>query len=100
MNKSLQRAARGLAGYSIAGAILLAAVGSANAGEFHGAVATKSHYGAIFQIDAGGNKAIKKTLNNIENLLQDKRLKGKITVELIANSKSFDVYVNGNGFEN
>lgn len=99
MNKSLQRAARGLTGCTIAGAVLLAAAGSANASEFHGAVATKAHYGAIFQIDAGGNKAIKKTLNNIENLLQDKRLKGKLTVELIANSKGFDVYVKGNGFE-
>ncbi len=58
-----------------------------------------AHYGAIFQIDNGGDKAIKKTLNNIENLLQDPRLKGHITVELLANSKGFDVYVKNNGFE-
>lgn len=84
---------------AIAGAAMLCGLGTANAGEFHGAAATKAHYGAIFQIDAGGNKAIKKTLNNIENLLHDKRLEGKVTVELIANSRGFDVYVKGNGFE-
>lgn len=57
------------------------------------------HYGAIFQIDHGGHKAIKKTLNNIKNLLEDPRLEGHITVELIANSRGYDVYTKGNGFE-
>jgi uncharacterized protein len=56
-------------------------------------------YGAIFQLDSGGNQAIKKTLNNIENLLHDPRLKGHVKVELLANSKGFDVYVKNNGFE-
>ena len=72
---------------------------TAYAGGYHGAAATKAHYGAIFHLDSGGDKAIKKTLNNIENLLQDPRLKGKIKVELLANSKGFDVYVKNNGFE-
>lgn len=66
---------------------------------FTGAQATRAHYGVIFQLDAGGNGAIKKTLNNIENLLGDPRLKGKVRIELIANSKGFDVYVKNNGFE-
>jgi len=66
---------------------------------FHGAVATKASYGAIFQIDGGGNGAIKKTLNNIENLMNDPRLKGKVRIELIANSKGYAVYVKNNGFE-
>ncbi len=57
------------------------------------------HYGAIFQLDHGGRKIIKKTLNNIKNLLEDSRLKGHVTVELIANSRGFDVYTKGNGFE-
>lgn len=57
------------------------------------------HYGAVVQLDNGGNAAIKKTLTNIENLLNDPRLKGRITVELVANSKGFDVYVKNNGFE-
>lgn len=66
---------------------------------FAGAQATRDHYGVIFQLDAGGDGAIKKTLNNIENLLNDPRLKGKVQIELIANSKGFDVYVKNNGFE-
>ncbi len=90
---------RGLTLGVMAGALLLGGLGTANASGFHGATATESHYGAIFQLDAGGNKAIKKTLNNIENLLHDKRVEGKITVELIANSGGFDVYVKNNGFE-
>ncbi|HKJ08446.1 MAG TPA: hypothetical protein VKA76_05115 [Gammaproteobacteria bacterium] len=92
-------ALRGLALGVATGAALLCGLGTANASGFDGATATKSHYGAIFQIDAGGNKAIKKTLNNIENLLHDKRVEGKIKVELIANSAGFDVYVKNNGFE-
>ncbi len=75
------------------------AVGASAAPTFHGATATKSEYGAIFQLDSGGNGAIKKTLNNIENLLHDPRLKGRVKVELIANSKGFDVYVKNNEFE-
>ncbi len=66
---------------------------------FHGARASRDHYGAIFQIDSGSPGAIKKTLNNIENLLGDPRLKGKIRIELIANAQGFAVYVKNNGFE-
>ena len=84
-------AAAGTAGLSFAP--------SAHAAGFAGAVADKAHYGAIFQIDSGSTKGIKKTLNNIENLLHDPRLAGKVTVELIANSKGFNVYVKDNGFE-
>ncbi|HKK13594.1 MAG TPA: hypothetical protein VKA14_02930 [Gammaproteobacteria bacterium] len=73
--------------------------GTASAGEFHGAKSTQSHYGVIFHIDAGGDKAIKKTLNNVENLLNDPRVKGKLTVELLANSAGYDVYLKNNGFE-
>lgn len=74
-------------------------VGPAHAGPFAGAQATKDHYGVIFHIDEGGQATIKKTLTNVENLLNDPRLKGKVQVELIANSKGFAVYVKNNGFE-
>jgi intracellular sulfur oxidation DsrE/DsrF family protein len=67
---------------------------------FHGAAATRSEYGVIFHIDAGDEATIKKTLNNVENLLHDPRFKGKtLQVELLANSKGFAVYVKHNGFE-
>ena len=81
-------------------AAALAASAAPHASEWTApAVATHRHYGAIFQIDHGGRKDIKKTLNNIKNLLNDPRLKGHITIELIANSRGFDVYTKGNGFE-
>ena len=82
----------------ICAAALLAAA-PAHAGPFEGAQATKDHYGVIFHIDEGGQATIKKTLTNVENLLHDPRLKGKVQVELIANSKGFAVYVKNNGFE-
>ncbi|MDA8382917.1 MAG: DsrE family protein [Betaproteobacteria bacterium] len=78
---------------------LLCATAAHADGRYTGAKATRAHYGAIFQIDAGGNGAIKKTLTNIDNLLEDPRLAGKIRIELIANSKGYDVYVKNNGFE-
>ena len=54
----------------------------------------------IFHIDAGDEATIKKTLNNVENLLHDPRFKGKkLRIELLANSKGFAVYVKDNGFE-
>ncbi len=80
-------------------ALFSASSAHAQASDFKGAQATKSHYGAIFQIDSGSQGAIKKTLNNIENLMDDPRLKGKVQIELIANSKGFAVYVKNNGFE-
>ena len=86
----------------VAGALcaagLLSTAASADTG-FAGAKADKAHYNVIFHIDAGGEATIKKTLNNIENLMNDPRLKGKVNVELLANSKGFAVYVKNNGFE-
>ena len=87
--------------------LALGAVALAIASQQAGAAVVKApaepnpdmHYGAVVQLDNGGPIAIKKTLTNIENLLNDPRLKGHITVELVANSKGFDVYVKGNGFE-
>jgi len=87
------RAAALVAGLAFAsGPVLAAANGPATANPHH-------KYGAIFQLDSGGDHAIKKTLNNIENLLHDPRVKGHIQVELLANSKGYDVYVKHNGFE-
>lgn len=87
-----------LAAGILAASLSLTAWAGSNGG-FHGAIPDKNHYGAIFQLDSGGTPAIKKTLKNIENLLHDPRLSGKLKVELIANSKGFDVYVKNNGFE-
>ncbi|HUJ86350.1 MAG TPA: hypothetical protein VLX30_05810 [Burkholderiales bacterium] len=85
----------------IGGALALGLAAAAYAEpSFHGAPATKSEYGVIFHIDGGDEATIKKTLNNVENLLHDPRFKGRtLHVELLANSKGFAVYVKHNGFE-
>lgn len=88
----------GIAVGVLCAATLLSTAANADTG-FVGAKADKSQYNVIFHIDAGGEATIKKTLNNIENLLNDPRLKGKVNVELLANSKGFAVYVKNNGFE-
>lgn len=88
----------GIAAGALCAAGLLSTAASADAG-FTGAKADKTHYNVIFHIDAGGEATIKKTLNNIENLMNDPRLKGKVSIELLANSKGFAVYVKNNGFE-
>ncbi|MEJ2509390.1 MAG: hypothetical protein P8009_07930 [Gammaproteobacteria bacterium] len=85
---------------SVVGAALAFSVGPALAATSTPAPANPHHeYGAIFHLDSGGDHAIKKTLNNIENLLNDPRVKGHIQVELLANSNGFDVYVKNNGFK-
>jgi intracellular sulfur oxidation DsrE/DsrF family protein len=79
---------------------LMLSAGSAQADGLSGAQPTKSEYGVIFHIDSGDQATIKKTLNNVENLMHDPRFEGrKLHLELIANSKGFAVYVKGNGFE-
>lgn len=83
---------------ALCAASLLSATASADAG-FTGAKADKAQYNVIFHIDVGNEATIKKTLNNIDNLLNDPRLKGKVNVELVANSNGFAVYVKNNGFE-
>ncbi len=90
-------------GFTAATALLAACLplsaAAATSGDYQGAMPNKGQYNVIFHLDAGGVPAIKKTLNNIENILHDPRLAGKLHVELIANSKGFDVYVKNNGFE-
>lgn len=63
------------------------------------AQATKSQYKVIFHVDSESKPVMMKTLNNIRNLYEDPRLKGKLQVELIANSKGYMIYKKGNGLE-
>ena len=65
---------------------------------FHGAQATKSHYHAIYQLDTSNKAVMGKTLRNIKNVLNDPRLKGKLTIELIAYAGGTNIYFKGNGF--
>ena len=51
---------------------------------FQGAAATKTHYKALYYLDDADPKKIKMMLRNIDNALEDARLKGKLEVELVA----------------
>lgn len=61
-------------------------------GTFAGATADLAHYNAIYQLDSDDPKLIQQTLRNISNALADTRLKGKVTIELIAFGNGTTLY--------
>ncbi|AHF15106.1 DsrE family protein [Niabella soli] len=64
-----------------------------------GAQATKKVYHVIYQMDNGDPKIIEKVLRNLNNALEDPRLKGKLQAELIAFSGGTDAYIKGSKYE-
>lgn len=68
--------------------------------EFTGAQATAKMYHAIYQLDDNDPKVIGKTIRNINNALDDPRLKGKIQIELVAFAGGTDAYLIGSKYEN
>ncbi len=67
---------------------------------FTGAKATDQSYHTIYQLDNNDPKIIEKTFRNINNALNDPRLKGKIQIELIAFSGGTDVNLKDSKYEN
>ncbi|MDP4285835.1 MAG: DsrE family protein [Bacteroidota bacterium] len=67
--------------------------------EFTGAQATLKHYKALYVINSNDTKKIGGTLRNINNALEDPRLKGKLEVELIAFGDGVAVYEKSGTFE-
>ena len=67
--------------------------------QYSGAQATEQVYKAIFQMDQGSPDIIKKTIRNINNLLKDPRLKGKLQIELVAFSGGTNAYRKGSEYE-
>ncbi|MDP9047650.1 MAG: DsrE family protein [Bacteroidota bacterium] len=66
---------------------------------YHGAEATKTHYKALYFLDDADPKKIKMTLRNIDNALDDVRLKGKLEVELVVFGDGVGVYEKANPYE-
>ncbi|WP_400261659.1 DsrE family protein [Sphingobacterium sp. SG20118] len=60
---------------------------------FQGATADKKAYHAIYQLDSNDPKTIEKAIRNINNVLDDPRLKGKLTLELIAFSGGTEAFL-------
>ena len=67
---------------------------------FTGALAEKDIYKAIFQLDNADTNIIKKTFININNALNDERLKNKLQVELIAFAGGTNAYLKNSKYEN
>lgn len=67
--------------------------------DFHGAKPHLKHYQALYILNSNDAKHIQGTLRNINNALNDPRLKGKLTVELIAFGDGVAVYQKGNQFD-
>jgi intracellular sulfur oxidation DsrE/DsrF family protein len=59
---------------------------------FHGAEATKSRYHAVYQLNTADTSVISHALANIQNALNDPRLKGKLDMELVVYSGANILY--------
>lgn len=70
-----------------------------NKNDFHGAEATLKSYKALYFVDQSDEKKIKGTLRNINNVLNDPRLKGKVTVELVAFGDGVEMYKKENHYD-
>ena len=66
---------------------------------FTGAVATLKSYNALYIINSSDERKITGTLRNINNALEDPRLKGKLHVELVAFGDGVAVYMKSGTFE-
>jgi intracellular sulfur oxidation DsrE/DsrF family protein len=66
---------------------------------FTGATAKLEHYDALYVINSADEKKIKGTLRNINNSLEDPRLKGKLHIELICFGDGVAVYMKSGAFE-
>lgn len=60
---------------------------------YQGATAKSKNYHAIYQLDSNDPKIIEKAIRNINNVLDDPRLKGKITLELITFSGGTEAFL-------
>ncbi len=66
---------------------------------FIGAEAKLDSYKALYIINSSDDKRVKGALRNINNALEDPRLKGKLEVELIVFSDGVEIYKKGSAYE-
>ncbi|MBL4676617.1 MAG: DsrE family protein [Mucilaginibacter sp.] len=66
---------------------------------FTGAVAKKKHYDALYILNTNDEKRIKGTLRNMNNALEDARLKGKLHLELVAFGDGVAVFMKNGQYE-
>ncbi|MDB5030817.1 DsrE family protein [Mucilaginibacter sp.] len=80
-------------------ALLKPALAQTTNADYQGAPATKDHYKALYFIDEADPAKIKMTLRNIDNALEDPRLKGKLEVELVAFAGGYTMFLKENPYE-
>lgn len=61
--------------------------------EFAGADADLPEYKAIYQLDTNNPQIVKKAIRNINNVLNDPRLKGKVQIELVTFSGGTETFL-------
>lgn len=66
---------------------------------FTGATAKLKHYNALYILNSSDEKKISSTLRNINNALEDPRLKGKLHVELVVFGDGVAVFMKNSAYE-
>jgi intracellular sulfur oxidation DsrE/DsrF family protein len=66
---------------------------------FTGAIAKLKHSDALYILNSNDDKKIKGTLRNIDNALEDIRLKGKLHIELVAFGDGVAVFMKNSAYE-
>jgi hypothetical protein len=67
--------------------------------DFSGAAATLKEYKALYVLNESDDKKIKAVIRNINNAMNDPRLKGKLQVELIASGDGVEMYKKANHYD-
>lgn len=70
-----------------------------NNAEFHGAEATLKEYKALYLLNQSDDKKIRLVFKNINNALEDPRLKGKLQIELLVFGDGTEVYRKTNHYD-
>lgn len=66
---------------------------------FKSAEAPKSHYNALYVLNESDDKKIRGILRNINNVMNDPRLKGKLHIEVVAFSDGVEMYKKSNHYD-
>ena len=67
--------------------------------DFHGAAATLKSYKALYILNQSDDKKIKGIIRNINNALEDPRLKGKLQVEMVAFGDGVEIFKKSNHYD-
>jgi intracellular sulfur oxidation DsrE/DsrF family protein len=70
-----------------------------NNSNFTGAIATLKEYKALYILNQSDEKKIKGVLRNINNALEDPRLKGKLTIEFVVFGEGVELFKKVNHYD-